>query len=256
MIQAFRPYGNIRIEWPGKDSSSIPKGYLYIIFEHEKQVRSLLSACTQDFGNGGGSWYFKVISLKVLEFLHFFKNVTIFQVSSKRMRNKEVQVIPWVIGDSTYVRCPTSRMDANKTVFVGALHGMLSAECLANIFQDLFKGVVYAGIDTDKYKYPIGSGRVVFNNNHSYMKAVSAAFIEIKTTKFTKKVSIFGVLTYYFRTLKMTYFPRFRFKLILTWRTRCALIVTFVKDHTFVVISFASSIIAVPVGTRNMLLKL
>ena len=118
------------------------------------------------------------------------------------MRNKEVQVIPWVIGDSTYVRCPTSRMDANKTVFVGALHGMLSAECLANIFQDLFKGVVYAGIDTDKYKYPIGSGRVVFNNNHSYMKAVSAAFIEIKTTKFTKKVSTFGVLTFNFRTLK------------------------------------------------------
>ena len=105
------------------------------------------------------------------------------------MRNKEVQVIPWVIADSTYVRCPSSRLDSGKTVFVGALHGMLSAEALANIFQDLFKGVVYAGIDTDKYKYPIGSGRVVFNNAHSYMKAVSAAFIEIKTTKFTQKVS-------------------------------------------------------------------
>ena len=104
------------------------------------------------------------------------------------MRNKEVQIIPWVNGDSTFVRCSTSRMDASKTVFVGALHGMLSAECLSNIFQDLFKGVVYAGIDTDKYKYPIGSGRVVFNNTHSYMKAVSAAFIEIKTAKFTKKV--------------------------------------------------------------------
>ena len=43
LIQAFRPFGNIRIEWPGKDSSSIPKGYLYVIFEHDKQVRSLLS---------------------------------------------------------------------------------------------------------------------------------------------------------------------------------------------------------------------
>ena len=41
---------------------------------------------------------------------------------------------------------------------------MLSAEVVANIFQDLFKGVIYAGIDTDKYEYPIGSGRVVFNN--------------------------------------------------------------------------------------------
>lgn len=34
-----------------------------------------------------------------------------------------------------------------------------------------------------------GSGRVTFNNQRSYLKAVSAAFVEIKTTKFTKKVS-------------------------------------------------------------------
>lgn len=34
-----------------------------------------------------------------------------------------------------------------------------------------------------------GSGRVTFNNQHSYLKAVSAAFVEIKTTKFTKKVT-------------------------------------------------------------------
>lgn len=192
LIQAFRPFGPIKIEWPGKEISSVPKGYLYIIFEHEKQVRpksetliylfsirffqvrSLLMSCTQDFGcngaSGSGAWYYKI--------------------SSKRMRNKEVQVIPWVIADSTFVRCPATRLDSGKTVFVGALHGMLSAEAIANIFQDLFKGVVYAGIDTDKYKYPIGSGRVVFNNHHSYMKAVSAAFIEIKTPKFTKKVSV------------------------------------------------------------------
>ena len=47
-------------------------------------------------------------------------------------------------------------------------------------------GVVYAGLDTDKYKYPIGSGRVTFNNSRSYMKAVAAAFIEIKTPRFSK----------------------------------------------------------------------
>ena len=52
------------------------------------------------------------------------------------------------------------------------------------------EGVIYAGLDTDKYKYPIGSGRVTFNNKNSYMKAVSAAFIEIKTLKFTKKVQV------------------------------------------------------------------
>lgn len=33
---------------------------------------------------------------------------------------------------------------------------MLTAEGLAVIMYDLFGGVVYAGIDTDKHKYPIG----------------------------------------------------------------------------------------------------
>ena len=61
------------------------------------------------------------------------------------MRNKEVQVIPWFIADSGYVRCQSQRLDPQKTVFVGALHGMLNAEGLCNIFNDLFGGVVYAG---------------------------------------------------------------------------------------------------------------
>lgn len=54
--------------------------------------------------------------------------------------------------------------------------------------NDLFGGVVYAGIDTDRFKYPIGSGRVTFGNQRSFMKAVKAGFVDIKTTKFTKKV--------------------------------------------------------------------
>ena len=44
-------------------------------------------------------------------------------------------------------------MDAKRSVFVGALHGMLTAEGLCKIFDDLFGGAIYAGIDTDKYKY-------------------------------------------------------------------------------------------------------
>ena len=62
-----------------------------------------------------------------------------------RMRNKEVQVIPWVVTDSNFVRCPSQKLDPGRTVFVGALHGMLTAEALSNIFNDLFGGVIYAG---------------------------------------------------------------------------------------------------------------
>lgn len=70
----------------------------------------------------------------------------------------------------------------------------LLADILAHIMNDLFGGVVYAGIDTDRYKYPIGSGRVTFGNQKSFMKAVKAGFVEIKTGKFTKKVCLYLVL--------------------------------------------------------------
>ncbi|CAH0552714.1 unnamed protein product [Brassicogethes aeneus] len=170
LMQTFKQFGQIRVEWPGKDKqASQPKGYVYIIFESEKNVKALLQACTNDYTNSG-NWFYKI--------------------SSKRMKAKEVQVIPWIINDSNYTKSTSQKLDPCKTVFVGALHGMLNAEGLAKIMNDLFDGVVYAGIDTDKYKYPIGSGRVTFNNPRSYMKAVAAAFIEVKTSKFTKKIQV------------------------------------------------------------------
>lgn len=88
----------------------------------------------------------------------------------------QVQVIPWVLSDSNYVRQPSQRLEPQKTVFVGALHGMLNAEGLAHIMHDLFDNVVYAGIDTDKHKYPIGqchhcqfrsSCQCSYNDQHS-----------------------------------------------------------------------------------------
>ena len=37
--QTFLQFGNIQVEWPGKENSANPpKGYVYILFENEKQV--------------------------------------------------------------------------------------------------------------------------------------------------------------------------------------------------------------------------
>lgn len=142
---------------------------MYLIFDSEKSVKALLASCTHDFCNGG-DWYFKI--------------------SSRRMRCKEVQVIPWVLSDTNYVRGPHQRLDTSWTVFVGGLHGMLNAEGLAYIMNELFGGVVYAGIDTDKHRYPIGSGRITFNNQKSFLEAVRSGFVEIETPKFVKKVQV------------------------------------------------------------------
>lgn len=71
LIQTFKQFGPIKVEWPGKEKQACqPKGYAYIIFESEKQVKALLQACTHDFMNGG-SWFYKI--------------------SSKRMKSKEVK---------------------------------------------------------------------------------------------------------------------------------------------------------------------
>nr|XP_002127649.1 cytoplasmic polyadenylation element-binding protein 1-B [Ciona intestinalis] len=168
----FKPYGLVRVEWPGKDMKGprypLRAGYVYLLFESDKSIKSLLLNCTHDVTT----------------------NECFFRLSSRRMRSKEVQIIPWVVSDSNFIRVPSARLDANKTIFVGALHGMLTAEGLAKVMNDLFDNVVYSGIDTDKYKYPIGSGRVTFSTHSSYMKGVRAAFVEIRTPKFTKKVQI------------------------------------------------------------------
>ncbi|KAI6658553.1 Cytoplasmic polyadenylation element binding protein (CPEB) [Oopsacas minuta] len=172
LLSTFKQFGPLCVEWPGKETKHHrhpPKGYVYLIFEHEKSVRLLLQLCTSE-GPDSGEFYFKV--------------------SSRRMRNKEVQVIPWVQTDSNCVHRSAPRLEFNTTIFVGGLHGLLTADALASVMDDLFGGVVYAGIDTDRHKYPIGSGRVTFVSTKNYMKAVQAGYVEIKTGKFTKRVQV------------------------------------------------------------------
>ncbi len=176
----FAQFGHIQIQWPGKDIKSAidgaaanKAGYVYIIFESYDNVAALLNACT--------------ISYKDLDSgCRFYYNI-----SSRRQKGKEVQVIPFDIGDRFYMKGSFSgQMEHSNTVFVGALHGMLTADGLAKVMDDLFGGVIFAGLDTDKHKYPLGSGRVSFDNQDSYMKAVSAAFVEIKSARFKKKIQI------------------------------------------------------------------
>lgn len=54
-------------------------------------------------------------------------------------------MIPWAVSDANWVVGGSVRLEPARTVFVGALHGMLSASALAKIMNDLFSGVVYAG---------------------------------------------------------------------------------------------------------------
>ncbi|XP_023934845.1 cytoplasmic polyadenylation element-binding protein 1-B isoform X2 [Bicyclus anynana] len=156
LLEALHQFHPIRVEWPGREAA--PRGFAYVTLESERHVRALLGAARR----AGRKW--------------------LLRVASRSQRSKDAEVIPWAVADSDWVLGGERgvRLQPERTVFVGALHGVLSAAALAQIMNDLFAGVVYAGIDTDKSKYPIGSGRVTFDNMRSYVAAISAAFVEIQ----------------------------------------------------------------------------
>lgn len=149
LVQLLKPFGQIRIEWPGKEQNAAqPKGYVYVIFESEKQVKALLQACSiQDnfTGSSSGESTGSIPSLCSNSVSVNSNGNYYYKISSKRIKEKEVEVIPWIIGDSNYIKNTNQKIDSTKTVFVGALHGKLTAEALAKIMNDLFDGVIYAG---------------------------------------------------------------------------------------------------------------
>jgi cytoplasmic polyadenylation element-binding protein len=147
-------------------------GFAYVIYDNEFSVRSLVNNCIEDYANGRDR-------------VEFY-----FKISTRRVRNKEVQIIPWILADNNFALCTPKELDPKKTVFVGNLHGTMTARDLAHIMNELFGSVVYAGIDIDKLKYPIGSGRVTFANQQNFMRAVRAAFVDIQTAKFSKRIQI------------------------------------------------------------------
>ena len=56
--------------------------------------------------------------------------------------------------------------------------------------ERLYGGVCYAGIDVDQdLKYPKGAGRVAFNNQRSYIAAISARYVQLKEGDINKRVS-------------------------------------------------------------------
>uniref|UniRef100_A0A1B0GHH9 Putative rna-binding protein rrm superfamily n=1 Tax=Lutzomyia longipalpis TaxID=7200 RepID=A0A1B0GHH9_LUTLO len=145
----FRQLGSVRIEWPGKDNrTSRPRGCAYLIFDYEEQVRQLLESCDVREVDGERKYFYRLLP-----------------------KGKDAEVIPWIVADSTYMKPSSQILDPMTTVFVGALHGKLTAEGLAKIMDELFGGVLYAAIDTDKHKYPMGAGRVTFDNTASYVEA-------------------------------------------------------------------------------------
>ncbi|KAI5723715.1 hypothetical protein M8J76_009932 [Diaphorina citri] len=179
LLTVFSQFGPVKVEWPQgtPESPTAPKGFAYLVYDSYTSAKAMLEHCAFD----GTSYYYKIPSKKRGRENH-----------NSMVRNfKDVEVVPWAISDSNYSpQGHSTKLEPGKTIFVGALHGRLTAQALYNVMNDLFGDVVYAGIDTDKHKYPIGSGRITFGSTRAYSDAIRAAFIEVKSGRICKKLQI------------------------------------------------------------------
>ncbi|CAI2306366.1 unnamed protein product [Caenorhabditis sp. 36 PRJEB53466] len=194
---SFGEFGSCAVEWPGQEAryrsgqsgmssngntrnqskfaGQAATGYVYMIFEDERAVAALLHECSQEIG-GAGEWYFKIRAQR-----------------SKSTEIRQVQIIPWVTSDSLFCDDESileTGIEPKRTVFVGALHGMMTAQVLHAIMEDCFGSVECVQLDTDKFKYPIGSGRVTFREHGAYFKAIEIGYLHVHTSKFRKRVQI------------------------------------------------------------------
>lgn len=167
---SFRRFGLLIVDWPHKAESKSyfpPKGYAFLLFHEESSVQALIDACLQE------------------------EDKLYLCVSSPTIKDKPVQIRPWRLSDADYVLDSTLALDPRKTVFVGGVPRPLKASELANIMNNLYGGVCYAGIDTDpELKYPKGAGRVAFSNHQSYIAAISARFVHLQHCEIEKRVEV------------------------------------------------------------------
>lgn len=167
---SFRRFGPLVVDWPHKAESKSyfpPKGYAFLLFQEEASVQTLIDACLQE------------------------DDKLYLCVSSPTIKDKPVQIRPWRLSDADFVLDATLALDPRKTVFVGGVPRPLKASELANIMNNLYGCVCYAGIDTDpELKYPKGAGRVAFSNQQSYIAAISARFVQLHHSEIEKRVEV------------------------------------------------------------------
>uniref|UniRef100_A0A1I7ZVB8 RRM domain-containing protein n=1 Tax=Steinernema glaseri TaxID=37863 RepID=A0A1I7ZVB8_9BILA len=166
----FSSFGKHRIDWPHKNDTHYqfpPKGYAFVIFEKASSVVNLLSRCV------------------------IIRGKFIIALSSLSVRNKEVQVRPWLLSDCFYICAPAPIPDHRLTVFVGGVPRPTTAAQLAALMQANFGCVLQVTIDVDSaFLYPRGSARVRFAFRHSYMAAVGKRFVRFNNGEQQKNLEI------------------------------------------------------------------
>uniref|UniRef100_A0A7I5E818 Cytoplasmic polyadenylation element-binding protein 1 n=1 Tax=Haemonchus contortus TaxID=6289 RepID=A0A7I5E818_HAECO len=171
LVETFARFGSLVVDWPNKNESKSyypPKGYVFLIFDHETSVRTLVQHCT-------------VEDEKLFLFISS-------PLSSEKLK---VQIRPWRLADADYLVDVNVPINLRRVVFVGGVPRPIRAVELAHIMDRLYGSVACAGIDTDvEYKYPKGAGRVAFTNYNSYMRAITERYAQLSHGEVEKRVEM------------------------------------------------------------------
>ena len=114
IIAHFQRFGPLIVDWPHKQESKSyfpPKGYAFLIFTYERSVQELIDECVMD------------------------DSKLYMCVSSPSMKDKAVQIRPWLLADSDFVMDGSQPLDPRKTIFVGGVPRPLRA---GNTPRDIF----------------------------------------------------------------------------------------------------------------------
>ncbi|XP_022648196.1 uncharacterized protein LOC111244911 isoform X2 [Varroa destructor] len=184
LMNLFSKWGVVTVQIPPVRQNSCRRlSHAYLVFEEETHVRRLLSNCVK---REPGSYFFWV-------------------PSTKSRGGRFAQVIPWATQDNDWISPDmTTHVGANAVassscsgpkqrntcVFIGGVHGEVSAKGLQLIMAQLFGPVLHAGIDTDCHGYPSGSARVTFASQESFYRALRAGFVQLETARFSKLMQL------------------------------------------------------------------
>ena len=144
-VKEFKNFGKIKLQWPGKEVNCTARGepskagYVYGIFENQAQVKKVLNNCLFRYDAGEGKWYWQLKAVKPRKY-------------RQDRQVKEIEIKPWNLNDGYHVVRKVDNFSKCKTLFVGNLHGRITAKALAIIIDERFGDVVSVNIDTDKNK--------------------------------------------------------------------------------------------------------
>ncbi|KAK0402452.1 hypothetical protein QR680_016342 [Steinernema hermaphroditum] len=153
--QVLGRFGPFTVDWPVKGAALNMKererslDFVFLIFEYEQSVRSMIDASETRDGR-----YYLSVTLKTGE-------------------ERTLQIGPWRLHDAEYIVNPLFKIPMRNIVFVGGVPRTLRAVDIAHIFDRIYGPVIEAGVDTDlEHHYPKGAARITFIERRSFIQAI------------------------------------------------------------------------------------